>query len=87
MRMECLRLDPVLCQQQTRLSPRGIDDTLPGMPKRVVPRDAAALVITRGGPQGSSVLLGQRHRGHAFMPDKFVFPGGRVDPSDARAPI
>jgi 8-oxo-dGTP pyrophosphatase MutT (NUDIX family) len=56
------------------------------MPKRVVPRDAAALVITRSGPQGSSVLLGQRHRGHAFMPNKFVFPGGRVDPTDARAP-
>ena len=56
------------------------------MPKRVVPRDAAALVITRASPQGSSVLLGQRHRGHAFMPNKFVFPGGRVDPSDARAP-
>ena len=57
------------------------------MPKRVVPRDAAALVITRASPQGISVLLGQRHRGHAFMPNKFVFPGGRVDPSDARAPF
>jgi 8-oxo-dGTP pyrophosphatase MutT (NUDIX family) len=56
------------------------------MPKRVVPRDAAALVITRAGPHGSSVLLGQRHGGHAFMPNKFVFPGGRVDPGDARAP-
>jgi len=59
---------------------------MPRMPKRVVPRDAAALVITRPGPHGISVLLGQRHRGHAFMPNKFVFPGGRVDPSDARAP-
>ena len=56
------------------------------MPKRIVPRDAAALVITRAGPREPSVLLGQRHRGHSFMPNKFVFPGGRVDPSDARAP-
>jgi 8-oxo-dGTP pyrophosphatase MutT (NUDIX family) len=59
------------------------------MPKpsmRIVPRDAAALAITRGGPGEASVLLGQRHRGHVFMPNKFVFPGGRVDPSDARAP-
>jgi len=56
------------------------------MPKGVVPRDAAALVITRAGPREPSVLLGQRHRGHVFMPNKFVFPGGRVDPSDARAP-
>ena len=56
------------------------------MPRRVVPRDAAALVITRAGPEGFSVLLGRRHGGHAFMPDRFVFPGGRVDPGDARAP-
>jgi 8-oxo-dGTP pyrophosphatase MutT (NUDIX family) len=52
----------------------------------VVPRDAAALVITRRGAGEPAVLLGQRHRGHVFMPNKFVFPGGRVDPGDARAP-
>jgi len=57
------------------------------MPRRNAPRDAAALVITRAGPREASVLLGQRHRGHVFMPNKFVFPGGRVDPSDARAPF
>ncbi len=55
-------------------------------PNRTVPRDAAALVITRRVGRETSVLLGQRHRGHAFTPNKFVFPGGRVDPSDARAP-
>jgi 8-oxo-dGTP pyrophosphatase MutT (NUDIX family) len=57
------------------------------MASRNAPRDAAALVITRAGPREASVLLGQRHRGHVFMPNKFVFPGGRVDPSDARAPL
>jgi 8-oxo-dGTP pyrophosphatase MutT (NUDIX family) len=56
------------------------------MARRNTPRDAAALVITRRGPRGTSVLLGQRHRGHVFMPNKLVFPGGRVDPGDARAP-
>src|SRR4029077_2579645 len=30
------------------------------------------------------VLLGKRHHGHKFMPGKFVFPGGRVDPADRR---
>jgi 8-oxo-dGTP pyrophosphatase MutT (NUDIX family) len=31
------------------------------------------------------VMMGQRAKGHVFMPDKWVFPGGRVDPGDARA--
>lgn len=47
------------------------------------PRDAATLILVRGGRE---VLMGQRAAGHVFMPDKWVFPGGRVDPSDARAP-
>jgi len=33
------------------------------------------------------VLLGKRHHGHKFMPGKFVFPGGRVDPADRRMPV
>lgn len=31
------------------------------------------------------ILMGQRHARHAFMANAFVFPGGRVDPRDARA--
>lgn len=30
------------------------------------------------------MLMGERHGTHQFMPNKFVFPGGRVDRSDAR---
>jgi 8-oxo-dGTP pyrophosphatase MutT (NUDIX family) len=30
------------------------------------------------------VLLGLRHSRHAFIPGKFVFPGGRVDAADGR---
>lgn len=51
-------------------------------PKPVKPRDAATLILVRGGRE---VMMGQRARGHVFMPDKWVFPGGRVDPGDARA--
>jgi 8-oxo-dGTP pyrophosphatase MutT (NUDIX family) len=52
-------------------------------PKAARPRDAATLILVRGRRE---VMLGQRARGHVFMPDKWVFPGGRVDPGDARAP-
>jgi 8-oxo-dGTP pyrophosphatase MutT (NUDIX family) len=48
------------------------------------PRDAATLIlIDRSGPV-TKVLLGRRHHGHKFMPGKFVFPGGRLDPADRR---
>ncbi len=48
------------------------------------PRDAATMIIIdRAGPT-PKVLLGRRHAGHKFMPGKFVFPGGRVEPLDRR---
>jgi 8-oxo-dGTP pyrophosphatase MutT (NUDIX family) len=50
------------------------------------PRDAATLIILdRTGPD-PKVLLGRRHQDHAFMPGKFVFPGGRVENADASMP-
>ncbi len=52
-------------------------------PKVVKPRDAATLILVRG---GGEVMMGQRSKGHVFMPDKWVFPGGGVDPGDVRLP-
>jgi 8-oxo-dGTP pyrophosphatase MutT (NUDIX family) len=53
--------------------------------RAVRPRDAATLVLVRRDPDGRHrVLMGQRHASHKFMPNKFVFPGGRVDPADGR---
>lgn len=49
------------------------------------PKDAATLLILDRDPTGNvRLLMGRRHRRHTFMPGKFVFPGGRVDPSDSR---
>lgn len=50
-------------------------------------RDAAAVILYRDGPEGPSVLLGQRGAGAAFMPMKFVFPGGAVDTADFTVPM
>jgi glyoxylase-like metal-dependent hydrolase (beta-lactamase superfamily II)/8-oxo-dGTP pyrophosphatase MutT (NUDIX family) len=47
------------------------------------PRPAATVVLLRRGPNGLEVLLTHRPPTMAFAPDVHVFPGGRVDPSDA----
>jgi 8-oxo-dGTP pyrophosphatase MutT (NUDIX family) len=54
--------------------------------KLVRPRDAATLIIVRRDAERPRLLMGRRHGGHDFMPDKWVFPGGRIDRSDFRAP-
>ncbi|MGE0499925.1 MAG: NUDIX hydrolase [Rhizobiaceae bacterium] len=48
------------------------------------PRDAATLILLDRHGGDVRVLMGRRHHRHAFMPGKFVFPGGRTDPSDSR---
>ncbi|SHM04361.1 NUDIX hydrolase [Roseibium suaedae] len=48
------------------------------------PKDAATLLILDRDGGSTRVLMGRRHMGHTFMPGKFVFPGGRVDPADSR---
>lgn len=50
------------------------------------PRHAATLIIVRTDAAKPRLLMGRRAGGHAFMPDKWVFPGGRVDRGDYRAP-
>ncbi|MCB1467416.1 MAG: NUDIX domain-containing protein [Rhizobiaceae bacterium] len=51
------------------------------------PRDAATLVLLDRKDGELFVLMGRRHSRHAFMPGKFVFPGGRTDPGDGRVPV
>ena len=50
-------------------------------------RDAATLILIDRSDGALKLLMGRRHAGHKFMPGKFVFPGGAVDPEDSRMAI
>jgi 8-oxo-dGTP pyrophosphatase MutT (NUDIX family) len=52
----------------------------PGEP--TVPRQAATVIVLRGGRDGLEVLLVKRNPGARFMPGAWVFPGGAVDAGD-----
>lgn len=46
-------------------------------------RNAATVIVLRDRDSDPHVLMGQRGAKAAFMPNKFVFPGGAVDAEDA----
>ena len=50
-------------------------------------RNAATVIVLRDGATRPRVLMGQRGKTAAFMPSKFVFPGGAVDAVDATIPL
>jgi 8-oxo-dGTP pyrophosphatase MutT (NUDIX family) len=54
------------------------DQTFPNLK----PRDSATLILIDRSEAVPKVLLGRRHERHRFMPGKFVFPGGRIEPTD-----
>ncbi|MEO0917221.1 MAG: NUDIX hydrolase [Pseudomonadota bacterium] len=60
--------------EETSRLRQGIDD--------VPVRDASTLILVRDASEAPSILMGQRGQNAAFMADKFVFPGGAVDPAD-----
>jgi len=48
-------------------------------------RDAATVIVARDGSEGLQVFMVRRGAGAAFLPDRYVFPGGRVDQADREA--
>ncbi|WP_417492376.1 NUDIX hydrolase [Maricaulis sp.] len=63
------------------------DETRKPAVKALRPRLAASLILTRGERGKTEVLMGRRSARHVFMPNKYVFPGGRVDRADLTAPV
>src|SRR5581483_3707836 len=55
--------------------------------RAVRPKNAATVMIIRRDSAKPRVLMGKRHGGHSFMPDRWVFPGGRIDRADYHAPF
>lgn len=53
----------------------------------VRPVDAASILLLDRSGDGISVLMGRRSSKHVFMPDVYVFPGGRRDASDRLVPV
>lgn len=52
--------------------------------RSVRPVPAAALILVDRSGAVPKVLMGRRHADQQFVPDKYVFPGGRIDPQDHR---
>ncbi|MDF3383062.1 MULTISPECIES: NUDIX hydrolase [Sulfitobacter] len=50
-------------------------------------RNAATVIVLRDRHETPHILMGQRGAKAAFMPNKFVFPGGAVDAGDAHVPL
>lgn len=59
--------------------------TAPPRPRTVRAKHAASLIVVRMEGDEPSMLMGLRGAKHRFMPNRLVFPGGRVDAADYRA--
>lgn len=70
-------------RQQYGTTPAGPGEYRDKTAELVRPKDAATLIVVRAGTQ-PTILMGKRAASHRFMPNKFVFPGGRLDLIDQR---
>ena len=51
------------------------------------PKRAASLIILDRSGAEVTLLMGRRHASHVFLPDRYVFPGGRLERDDALMPV
>jgi 8-oxo-dGTP pyrophosphatase MutT (NUDIX family) len=61
------------------------DDVLLARPPTVRAKHAASLIVLRIDNNEPHMLMGMRGAKHRFMPNRLVFPGGRVDRADLTA--
>lgn len=54
----------------------------PNTGRSLQPKDSATLIIVDRSGKAPRVLFGKRNEKQAFMPGKYVFPGGRLDAAD-----
>ena len=73
--------------QATGVLPNGPLSEAKARPVAQRPRNAATLIILDRAKRAPRILMGRRHAGLAFMPGKFVFPGGRIEPGDRHMPV
>src|SRR6185312_7049524 len=67
--------------------PMVMNDTEDLVPGALRPKDAATLIRVKRDGGTPRVLMGCRSAGMAFMANKYVFPGGRMDPGDQRIAV
>ena len=65
---------------------RDVTEANHGHPPRK-PRDAASLLLIDRSGSSPRVLVGKPGKKHVFMPDLYVFPGGRRDAGDSRVAL
>jgi 8-oxo-dGTP pyrophosphatase MutT (NUDIX family) len=73
--------------QATGVLPNGPPPEAKARPVALRPRNAATLIILDRAKRAPRILMGRRHASLAFMPGKFVFPGGRIEPGDRHMPV
>ena len=68
-------------------APFAVDEPFRKNGEKLRPRDASTVILLDRRDGTPRFLMGRRGGGHAFMPDVYVFPGGRRDRHDYTLPF